>query len=287
MGRYYWADQIAQLDPDQDYHEIYRILAAHEFPWDMNQSLSLALFRTYAVPAIGRLLHDTGEFTRRTQKRYDDTALILDAILEHGLDSERGRTALRRMNQMHGRYDIADDDMRYVLSTFVVVPIRWLDEFGWRRLTENERVASANYYRELGRHMGIKEIPATHQAFADFLDHYEREHFAFDERAWAVSDATLRLMTTFPPNHRFPEAAVRRFALALMDDPLLDAFRYRKPTGVERALVRGAVRLRGLLVRFLPPRMEPFHARDMPNIRSYPDGYDLTRLGTFPPGCPR
>jgi hypothetical protein len=286
MGRYYWADQIARLDPDKDHHEIYRILTTYEFPWDMTQSLSFALYRTYAVPTIGRLLYDTGELTGRTQKRYDDTALILDAILEHGLGSERGRSALRRMNQMHGMYDIAGDDMRYVLSTFVVVPIRWLDEFGWRRFSENERVASANYYRALGQHMGITDIPATHQAFADFLDRYEQEHFAFDEGARAVSDATLRLMATFPPNHRLPEAAARRFALALMDAPLLEAFRYRQPSRLERALVRGAVRLRGRVVRFLPPRKEPFHARDLPYIRSYPDGYDLTRLGTFTPGCP-
>ena len=96
----------------------------------MNQSLSFALFRTYAVPRVGRLLHHTGEFTTRPQKRYDDTVLILDAILEHGLASGPGKTALRRMNQMHGAYDIAQEDLRYVLATFVVVPERWLQRFG-------------------------------------------------------------------------------------------------------------------------------------------------------------
>ena len=93
MDRHYWSRRISQLDPARDYHEIYRILAAHEFPWDMNQSLSFALYRTYAVPSIGRLLYETSEFTQRTQKRYDDTALILDAILEHGLASPDGRAA--------------------------------------------------------------------------------------------------------------------------------------------------------------------------------------------------
>jgi hypothetical protein len=24
----------------------------------------------------------------------------------------------------------------------------------------------------------------------------------------------------------------------------------------------------------------------MPQVRSYPDGYEVARLGTFPPGCP-
>jgi hypothetical protein len=51
--------------------------------WDGSTS-SFALFRTYVVPSIGGLLARTGEFTGRTQKRYDDTVLILDAVLEHG-----------------------------------------------------------------------------------------------------------------------------------------------------------------------------------------------------------
>ena len=40
------------------------------------------------------------------------------------------------MNQMHGAYAISNDDMRYVLSTFVVIPMRWLDRFGWRPMSE-------------------------------------------------------------------------------------------------------------------------------------------------------
>jgi hypothetical protein len=286
VDRYHWARHISKLDPVRDYQEIYRILATHEFPWDMNQSLSFALYRTYAIPSIGRLLFETGEFTKRTQKRYDDTALVLDTILEHGMASGDGRAALRRMNQMHAAYDISNDDKRYVLSTFVVVPIRWLDRYGWRRLSGAERTASANYYRELGRHMGIKDIPETHQEFAALLDSYERDHFGFDEGALAVSEATLRLMTTFPPSHLAPRAVVTRFAKGLMDDPLLDAFHYRRPPGWERGLATGAVRLRGRVVRLLPARKRPLYARELPNIRSYPQGYDVAKLGTFPPGCP-
>jgi hypothetical protein len=287
MDRNYWARHIAGLDPETEYEQIYRIMTTHEFPWDMNQSLSFALYRTYAVPGIGRLLKRTGEFTERTQKRYDDTALILDTVLEHGLASEPGRAAIRRMNQMHGAYPISDDDKRYVLCTFVTSPIRWIDRYGWRRLTELEKTASANYYRVLGGLMGIKELPATHQEFAAFLDRYESEHFGFDDGGLAVSEATLKLMATFGPNRFAPRAAVTRFAKALMDDPLLDAFGYRRPAAWERRLATGALRLRGQVVRRLPPRREPLYARQLPNIRSYPDGYQVAELGTFPtPAAP-
>jgi hypothetical protein len=282
VDRYYWARHIAGLDPETEYEQIYRIITTHEFPWDMNQSLSFALYRTYAVPSIGRLLERTREFTERTQKRYDDTALILDTVLEHGLASEPGRAAIRRMNQMHGAYPISNDDKLYVLCTFVTMPIRWLGRYGWRPLTEAEKTASAHYYRALGQLMGIKDIPATHQEFAAFLDRYEAGNFGFDGGGLAVSEATLKLMATFGPNRFAPRAAVTWFAKGLMDDPLLDAFRYRRPARWERSLATGALRLRGRVVRLLPPRREPLFARQLPNIRSYPHGYEVAELGTYP-----
>lgn len=134
MKRYDRLKEIQRLDPERDFLEIYRLTATYEFPWDITRALELALYRTYAVPSIGRLLAETSELTDRSQKRYDDTALLLDAVVEHGFDSDSGRTAIRRINQMHRSYDISNDDMRYVLCTFVVVPKRWIDRYGWRRI---------------------------------------------------------------------------------------------------------------------------------------------------------
>jgi hypothetical protein len=46
------------------------------------------------VPSITALLDKTGEFYKRTQKRYDDAALIVAEIAKRGYESERGREAL-------------------------------------------------------------------------------------------------------------------------------------------------------------------------------------------------
>ncbi|AGC41849.1 hypothetical protein MYSTI_00499 [Myxococcus stipitatus DSM 14675] len=287
MDRFALRDRTDRLDAQTQYEDIVRILATQEFPWDIEQALSFALFRTYAVPSIGVLLHQTGEFTQRTQKRYDDTVLILDTILEHGIHSAAGKSAFRRMNQMHGAYDISNDDMRYVLSTFVVTPVRWVAEFGWRPFTPHEQAAWTLNYREVGRHMGIRDIPETYDAFETYLDDYEARHFAFDERGRAVADATLELLTTFPPSHLAPKKLVNLFARTLMEDALLDAFHYERPSALSRKVFRSALQLRGKFVRyFLSPRQEPSFGRSRPNVRSYPQGYQVEHLGTFPKGCP-
>lgn len=277
-----WLRRIAELDPERDAIEVYRITVFHEFPWDMNQALSFALFRTYAVPSIGALLARTGELTDRTRKRYEDTALILEAVLEHGFGSRPGRDAVRRMNQMHGAHAISNDDMRYVLSTFVVVPRRWLERYGWRPLTDAEVRASVVYYRGLGARMGITDLPDSYDGFASLLDDYEREHFAYDEGARRVADATLEVLGGIPPNDRLPARLVRLVSLSLMDPPLLKAFRLPHPPRAVRALVQAGLVARGRLLRLAPARREPRWVRDGPGIRGYRDGYEVAQLGTFP-----
>ncbi|MEV8020068.1 oxygenase MpaB family protein [Streptomyces sp. NPDC086554] len=288
MKRYERLKEIRRLDPEKDALKIYRLSAAYEFPWDFTRALELALYRTYAVPSIGRLLAETAELTDRTQKRYDDTSLLLDAVVEHGFGTDEGRGAIRRINQMHRSYDISNEDMRYVLCTFVVMPKRWIDAYGWRRLSRHETVAAAVYYRTLGRHMGIQDIPESYEDFERCLDAYEEAHFAWDEGARRVSDATLDLMASWYPRALAP--LLRASTLALLDEPLLRAFRYEPPGAAARKLVRGAVRLRGRAVRLLPPRTAPHYARQNWEIKGYPNGYRVGELGTFPVpgvrGCP-
>ncbi|WP_182378996.1 oxygenase MpaB family protein [Nocardioides sp. WS12] len=288
MAKSLWRERNDALDPETDYVEIVQNLSTYEFPWDILQALGFALFRTFAVPSVGRLLYETGAFTEATQKRYDDTGLLLEPPIVHGFESAEGRAALRRINQMHKAYDISNDDMRYVLSTFVVVPKRWLDEFGWRPLTDNEVRAVVNYYRALGKHLNIKDIPETYDAFMHLMDDYERTHFAFDQGGRRVADATLHLMTTFYP--RPTRKAVHQFGRALMDRPLLDAFGYVAPHPVVRKASVAAMKARARLLRHVPSKRKPTFAIDLPRIKSYPDGYAIGALGTFPVpgsgGCP-
>jgi hypothetical protein len=280
LPRRHWQRHNERLDPERDYAEMYRIILTREFPWDMNQALSFALFRTYAVPSIGRLLDQTGEFEHNTQRRYDDTALLLDEPSLHGLDSDRGRRAIRRVNQMHGAYDISNDEMRYVLSTFVVVPKRWLDDYGWRPLSPGEVRASVRYYMELGRLMAIKDVPDSYEGFEELLTTYEAAHFAYDEGARRVADSTMRLLASFYPS--FLAKPMELFSRALMDEPLLEAFRYPAPPASVVRAARQGLRARGRVERLMPARRKPKSVADNSRIKSYPGGFDIERLGTFP-----
>ncbi|OZE10864.1 hypothetical protein CH249_12345 [Rhodococcus sp. 05-2255-3B1] len=283
-GRFGWLRRIEELDPVRDCHTIHRITAGYEFPWDYQRSLEFALFRTYCVPTISALLAETGEFENRPQKRYDDTSLLMAELLEHGYDSERGRESLRTVNRMHGKYDISNDDMLYVLTTFIYEPIEWIDTYGWRRLHPKERLATFHFYREVGKRMGIKNIPESYTEFAQFKLDYEERTFRFTEDNRRIGTYTLDLYCSWYPAALTP--AVKQGVFALLDDRMAGAFGF--PAGsptVERVAVR-ALRARARVERFLPKRTRSRATADASNrtYPGYPVGYRPRDLGTE--ACP-
>lgn len=278
----YWLRRIEGLDPERDHHEIYRISLGFEFPWDYTRALEFALFRTYCVPSISRLLDATGEFAARPQKRYDDTVLLMAELAEHGYDSPRGKQALRVVNRLHGRYDISNDDMLYVLSSFVYDPITWIDRFGWRPLHMHERLAALYYFREVGRRMNIAGVPEDFAEFRRFKADYERINFRFSPSNQRIGRYTLDLFCSWYPAPLRPLVAVA--VRSLLDQQMLTAFGFPASPDWVGSTVRGALALRSAVVRLLPARRESrLLARRNRSYPGYPNGYQVTELGAPEP----
>jgi hypothetical protein len=134
-------EEIVSLDPVKDHCRIVHLMTGYEFPWDVIRSLEVALMKTFCSPKVFDLLHWAGEFRRHGQKRYDDTALLVAEFMQKGYDGERGRQAIAHISKIHSFYHIENDECIFVLSTFVLLPIHWVDTYGWRKTTYNEREA--------------------------------------------------------------------------------------------------------------------------------------------------
>lgn len=278
------AGQITQFDPEdpRQANRILWLLGSRDFAWDSEQALSLALFRTYAVPEISTVLAGTREFLDRGQKRYDDTELVYGHMGKRDLEAGDGGTALRRMNAMHGAFDIDHDLFVYVLSTFVLEPLRWGQRWGWRPSTDRERRATVVWHNDLGHRMGLRELPQTWQEWDAWNRRFEAERFRFHPDNRLVGDATIQLLLDRKvpaPLHDAARVVVR----AMIDEPrLLDAFGYEPaPRAVVRA-VDLALRSRALVQRHLLPERRRPH--DLTELRrpTYPDGHHVDELGTFP-----
>jgi hypothetical protein len=275
-----WLSEIRTLDPERDCRRIVFLDAFCEFPFDTARSLELAFFKTFASPTIAALLDSTGEFNERGQKRYDDTDLLMSAFSEDGWDGETGKRALRRMNQIHGRFEIANEDLLYVLSAMVLEPLRWNERFGWRRMLEAERLAQFSFWREIGRRMAITQIPATLAELERFNIEYESSRFAPTEAGARLARAQQDVFLAWFPV--VPKGLGARAISAMLDERVVRALGLVRTTQLERRASERALRLRALALRPLPARRRP-HLRTTMRRRSYPSGYTIEQLGPPPP----
>lgn len=268
--------EIKSLDAVKEHQRIVHLLTGYEFPWDVVRSLEVALMRTFCSPSISGLLHRTGEFRKHGQKRYDDTAILVAEFMQNGYDGDKGKQAILHMNKIHGYYKIENDDFLFVLSTFIFLPIQWIDQFGWRKLFENERHALFYFFREVGVRMNIKNIPNSLKEFEQFVAEYEKKNFIFNQTNKEVGNATVNIVKGWMPF--FVKPLVFPVLKCLLDKNMLKALGYTNPSSLLSAPVIGAMKLRAFSLRKITFKRYPSFVTTE-SIRTYPKGYTLNQLG--------
>lgn len=268
--------EIKSLNPVTDHARIVHLLTGYEFPWDVVRALEVALMRTFCSGSVSSLLHRTGEFRKHGQKRYDDTALLVAEFMQNGYDSDRGKRAIEHINKIHGFYQIANDDFLFVLSTFVLLPAQWIDAFGWRKITENERQALFYFFVEVGKRMNIQNLPATLEDLEFFVQEYERKNFVFEPSNQQVGNATVHIIEGWMPF--FLRPLVLPVVKCLLDEKMLRALGYSTPPGWLKKMVMAAMKARAILLRKISFKKYPSFVTTEPN-RTYPKGYYLENLG--------
>ncbi|HKU43301.1 MAG TPA: oxygenase MpaB family protein [Polyangiales bacterium] len=272
-------DEIARLDAERDCQRIVNLLAGCEFPFDITRALEVALFHTFGSQSVARLLDRTGEFRTRGQKRYDDTSLLIAHFLEQGWEGPLGRRAIARMNEIHAHYRIPNDDYLFVLWTFIDFPYEWMNEFGWRALSAHEQAAWYAFWVEIGRRMGIADIPASKADYDRFIAAYEAREMVPNSASQHVAEATLATMAGWFPAPLRPlvEPVVR----CLVRPQFARAAGFAPPQPWLRRSVRGALKLRAAAKAFVSIER---YAKPIAELewRTYPGGrYELDALGPF------
>ena len=269
--------EIEALDAERDCQRIVHLLVCYEFPFDLTRATEMALFHTFGSRSVARLLDRTNEFCTRGQKRYDDTRLLIGQFIQSGWDGDAGRRSMEQMNHIHARFDIPNDDYLFVLWTFIDFPLRWTDDFGWRRFTPHERAAWFHFWYGIGVRMGLRDIPATRTAFDAFVSDYEARELVYEPANQRVAEATVAVMAHWLPRPlRF---AVRPVVACLVPPRLLPAIGFVAPPAWFAASVRGVLKARARIKRLVSMERHPALLATALN-RSYPGNrYRIESLG--------
>ncbi|RIB16176.1 hypothetical protein C2G38_2247192 [Gigaspora rosea] len=209
-----------------------------ELPYISLKSLEFAFFRVLGIPSISKIIKSTGEMVYRCGKRYDDTDLMIREFCENPLNSDRARTAIKRMNLIHKFYPIENKDMIYTLSLFICEPPRWINEF------------------EIGIRMGIKEIPPSYDDMVKFKEDFEAKYMIYSKSNPEAAEGTIRLfLSPIPP---FLQPFTRKIIYSLLDDHFRIAMDYPKQPTWLVFLIKFLLKTRALFIRYLMlPRTIP------------------------------
>lgn len=143
-------------------------------------------------------------------------------------------------------------------------------------MTDHEQLALFYFWREVGRRMGMQNLPQDFAAFERFNRGHEEKYFAFDRSNERIAIATREMFASWFPHLLRP--LVRLSIYAMLDDMTRQAMGFpRAPRGLA-VLLHAAMRTRARLLRYLPPRSNPRLKTSMKH-RTYPKGYRNAELG--------
>ena len=197
-----------------DTYGIYRNMVLFDFKTEVHWGFFIAYYRNFAIPSIARTLA-AGEMKSRPMKRSYDTGIVIHEIIANGFKHERSQAMIELLRRVHKGVPGTPDDFVYVLMTLLVLPLRWTERHGWRRLTELEKRAATDFYAELGRQMGLDGVPPTFAEAERFLDEYEDRNMGPSPEGAMLLNATAAAFASRIPTR------LRRFTptiLALMMD---------------------------------------------------------------------
>lgn len=224
---------------DDDASEIQLTISQLEFPFTFQKALQFALFRTYGIPCISKLLVATSQFSELStaSKRYVDTEVLIREFTCHKPSDPRGLEAIARMNYIHSMYrkngSIRDDDMLYTLSLFALEPIRWIERYEWRSLEAFEQCAQGTFWKSIGDAMGIsyEKLRSAEEGWEDALqwlddlaewsEQYERENMLPHVNNRKTAEQTVAILLWGIPGALKPFGS--NLVSVLMDDRLRTA----------------------------------------------------------------
>ena len=230
---------------NEDAYLIQQGLAELEFPFTFEKALQFALFRTYGIPTISKLLVQTSQFSEESTatKRYADTVLLIAEFIGYHPTSARSIEAIGRMNYIHSQYQksgkILDDDLLYTLALFAGEPVRWIDRCEWRKLEDFEKCAIGTFWKAMGDAMGIsyENLRSGRDGGTGWIDglqwwdelqewstDYEKRIMLPDKNNKKTADQTVAILLYSIPS--FVKPYGREIVSALMDDRLRTAMMY-------------------------------------------------------------
>ncbi|KAF9524231.1 hypothetical protein CPB83DRAFT_898089 [Crepidotus variabilis] len=276
-----WNNGQGTITPEEA-QKICHVSTMYDMPELLNNALAFALFKTYAVPTISKLLVQMKQLSssNTVSRRYADTEILISTWFtcpisgfhdpqfalknrEMGDDAQpaedpRAMIALARTNWLHGHYKISNDDYLYTLCLFILEPITWARKYGWRPLSPLEQHSFYTLWAEIGRRMNLQDIPESVEAFQIWGREYEERVMVPTQSNHDTAVHTLNELLAAAPNAFGIKKFGERIAICLLDDIVREAMMYPASPWIYHVIANSLMSSVSFIQRwFMLPRRHP------------------------------
>ena len=250
--------------------QIYRHLCCLEFPFECFYGINLAFYRTFVSPTISTIYTQTNTIVGETEKRVNDTDIIMHAWIDYGLDSDEGRASMQLLNQIHGVFThrTRNEDFIFILCCFTVDTIRIIDVFGWRQLDEYEKRAIFEFYDQVGKRMNLIDRPTSLEEAYEIVKNYiEYDVTSCDTEKGRILTESIHKLVVKWYGLLLPAFLTRSLlngVLYIVGGPT-----FHRKLGLSRpsiyilSVVHLLVRIRRWIMTFAPPRSQLHRLSDL------------------------
>ncbi|KAF8346341.1 hypothetical protein F5887DRAFT_108569 [Amanita rubescens] len=231
----------------EEAQEIFHVAWCWDMPLLCYYSLASALFKTYAIPSISKILVATAEWKalETVSKRYSDTEIMIatwllcpvNGFATNSVADPRAMLAVARTNWLHSHYNISNDDYLFTLSLFILEPIAWAEKYGWRSLSPLEKQALFIFWVEIGRRMDIKDIPNSLDNLEEWAMSYQMEKMDPCKANKIIADSTMNEVLYPVPNFFGLKQLGRNIIAAALDGDVRTALMMPEPPPYLRTVI--------------------------------------------------
>lgn len=286
MRGYRWIDkEIESLDPNTQYHEIVRLLAAYRFnEFLLNIGYVINFMDVTMPPRGGEALAFGGKALHNPQGRFEDSMYFFWTWYLWPPDSEPVKRSMDLLNRIHGHFAKQlpgnfghNEDYVQGMCLLAVLTHRFQLLVGLPGLPERVQVANHNWVRGLAAQLTaendvpVTDFPDDFYAMVTFADEYDSRQWPRSWDGHRVSDAFVRQFCDRWFAWPF-KGLGRTVLLTLIPENMRRVQQLEDPHPLGEILVKLGLRAMFTLQRILPDPRTPIYLRrirkrDSPTMR--------------------
>ncbi|MFH1661207.1 MAG: hypothetical protein ABIG35_18050 [Pseudomonadota bacterium] len=254
-GRKWIAAAIENLNPEEDYAEIWRLSTNYyisDFIMNLVYALGIPSFTQYpegsAIMAI-----TTEKAMRKPHDRANDTLRHFWVWFEYGPNDPRMQASLAHVNRTHAglskKVSAGTFSSRHVIYTTAWIGVflhRLRISLGLNGYTDKQKIATQRYWAEICRQFWsedgmVVDYPESFEKMLDVVEDYETQPWPMVTSGMVLTEAIINQFVDawFPRSMRW---VGRQIYLSLQRPSILKLMRSGRPNPIAKPLIRGGLK---------------------------------------------